>query len=185
MNTRAVLAVVLVLAVGGGIYALSQPAPVVRPPAPANGSDWGSKQNPDPVPASRDAFAKASECKACHAAEYDEWQQSMHGRAWTDPMVQALSNGFRMSECIDCHAPMPIHETGISKRVAVRFKDWPDDGQPAVAAETNGWNPAKAQWADAGSLVGSSVNAAAAHRSVVGRASAASSRAAGLFVSSA
>jgi nitrate/TMAO reductase-like tetraheme cytochrome c subunit len=87
-----------------------------------------SAENPIAAPAAassapaaaREAFTKASECQSCHVAEYAEWQQSMHGRAWTDPMVQGLSNGFRMSECIDCHAPMPIQETGIAARVAPR-----------------------------------------------------------------
>jgi hypothetical protein len=35
-------------------------------------------------------------------------------------MVQALSQGFRMQECIDCHAPLPIHVTGVGQRVAPR-----------------------------------------------------------------
>jgi chromosome segregation protein len=26
-----------------------------------------------------------------------------------------------------------MQESGVSKRVAVRFEDWPDDGQPAAA----------------------------------------------------
>jgi nitrate/TMAO reductase-like tetraheme cytochrome c subunit len=109
MNTRAVLAgvLVLVLAVAGGVALLSSPS---KKPIP----------EPSPAAGTRDAFSKASECKACHEAEYAEWQESMHGRAWTDPMVQALSNGFRMSECIDCHAPMPIFTTGIGARVAPR-----------------------------------------------------------------
>jgi hypothetical protein len=36
-------------------------------------------------------------------------------------MVQKLSNGFRMTECIDCHAPQPIHLTGVDQRVAPRL----------------------------------------------------------------
>jgi hypothetical protein len=132
MNVRAVLLVGLLLAVGGGIAWLSskpphatgggttlpgEPGPVmVQGTAPATGAVGVA-----PAAATgREPFARASECRACHEAEYTEWQESFHGKAWTDPMVQALSNGFRMSECIDCHAPMPIQATGIGTRVAPR-----------------------------------------------------------------
>ena len=59
----------------------------------------------------------------CHEDVWREWESSYHAKAWTDPMVQALSNGFRMSECIDCHAPLPIHVTGVAQRVAPRKHD--------------------------------------------------------------
>ncbi len=65
-------------------------------------------------------FRNAKECQVCHADVYAEWEKSYHGMAWTDPMVQALSNGFRDTECIDCHAPQPIHLTGVDQRVAPR-----------------------------------------------------------------
>jgi nitrate/TMAO reductase-like tetraheme cytochrome c subunit len=129
MNVRAVLSVGLVLAVGGAVAWLSSrpAAPHPAPPAPTGGAEakgpvapaTGSSSSSASA-ASREPFARASECRTCHEAEYAEWQESFHGRAWTDPMVQALSNGFRMSECIDCHAPMPIHATGIGARVAPR-----------------------------------------------------------------
>jgi nitrate/TMAO reductase-like tetraheme cytochrome c subunit len=129
MNVRAVLLVGLVLAVGGGIAWLSSkpaPQPPVQPGRnegepvlPPPGHDPAASP-PAAVPAGREPFARAAECRACHEAEYAEWQESFHGKAWTDPMVQALSNGFRMSECIDCHAPMPIQATGIGTRVAPR-----------------------------------------------------------------
>jgi chromosome segregation protein len=32
-----------------------------------------------------------------------------------------------------------MQESGVSKQVAVRFEDWPDDGQPAAAQEANGF----------------------------------------------
>lgn len=65
-------------------------------------------------------FTQASDCQTCHSELYAEWEQSYHGMAWTDPMVQALSKNFRMTECIDCHAPQPIHITGVANRVAPR-----------------------------------------------------------------
>jgi nitrate/TMAO reductase-like tetraheme cytochrome c subunit len=122
MNVRAILLVVLALGVGGAVVLLSSGDSTKRPDEPAEPTTTnGSVPAPSNAgPAARDAFTKASECRACHEAQYAEWQSSFHGQAWTDPMVQALSNGFRMSECIDCHAPMPIQSTGLAKRVAPR-----------------------------------------------------------------
>jgi len=135
MNTKGVLLLGLVLVVAGGVALLSsqpkekvvqvatldQPFDLAAKSAQSDAAK--SPEGPSAPPAAaaaREPFSKAAECKSCHEAEYAEWQQSMHGKAWTDPMVQGLSNGFRMSECIDCHAPMPIQQTGISARVAPR-----------------------------------------------------------------
>jgi nitrate/TMAO reductase-like tetraheme cytochrome c subunit len=126
MNSRKILLLVLVLAVAGGVVALSSPGPkpvVPTPDAPLRGTAPSKGGATTPATASggvRDPFTSAAQCQSCHEAVYAEWAGSMHGKAWTDPMVQNLSNGFRMSECIDCHAPMPIHETGVSRRVAPR-----------------------------------------------------------------
>ncbi len=86
-----------------------------------------SDQNEPPPPPSEEGdvarstpFVSAAECRDCHTDVYDEWRSSYHGQAWTDPMVQALSGGFTQSECIDCHAPQPIHVTGVEHRVAPR-----------------------------------------------------------------
>ncbi len=120
MNVRAVLAVVLALGVVGAAVVLSSGGggQGVRPPPPATNGATPSPSNA--ASGARDAFSKSSECRACHEALYAEWKESFHGQAWTDPMVQALSNGFRMTECIDCHAPMPIQSTGLATRVAPR-----------------------------------------------------------------
>jgi nitrate/TMAO reductase-like tetraheme cytochrome c subunit len=128
MNVRKVLLVLLVLGVAGAAALLVLPAPEKgadparsREAAPAAGTVAADADGPAARSAGgREAFTKAAECRQCHEALYAEWHTSMHGQAWTDPMVQGLSNGFRMTECIDCHAPMPIHETGISQRVAPR-----------------------------------------------------------------
>jgi predicted CXXCH cytochrome family protein len=101
-TVRVLLAAVLLAAVVGTCSLLQTEAPV-------------------PVPeGDRAPFQRASECRDCHAEVYAEWEQSYHAMAWTDPMVQDLTNGFRMTECIDCHAPQPIHMTGVTARVAPR-----------------------------------------------------------------
>jgi hypothetical protein len=66
------------------------------------------------------AFQSSSECRDCHAQVYAEWAGSWHAQSWTDPEVRALSNDFANTDCIDCHAPRPVFETGVSERVLPR-----------------------------------------------------------------
>jgi cytochrome c554/c'-like protein len=124
MNGKQLLGLlVLVGGIAGSIAILSGDPdgggrdPVVEVADPAQPGDNGAVAQPA---AERAPFQTASECRSCHTDVWDEWTKSYHGQAWTDPMVQALSNGFRMTECIDCHAPQPIHLTGVDQRVAPR-----------------------------------------------------------------
>ena len=59
---------------------------------------------------------------ACHEEVFAEWQDSWHARSWTDPDVRApsQSNNFLNKDCIDCHAPRPVFETGVGNRVLPR-----------------------------------------------------------------
>lgn len=66
------------------------------------------------------AFSSSSECQTCHQAEYAEWSTSEHANSWTGAEVRRLSNEFANQDCIDCHAPIPIFETGIGERVLPR-----------------------------------------------------------------
>jgi nitrate/TMAO reductase-like tetraheme cytochrome c subunit len=65
-------------------------------------------------------FTSSEQCKACHEVQWAEWQDSWHARSWIDEDVRALSNEFANTDCIDCHAPRPVFETGIGKRVLPR-----------------------------------------------------------------
>lgn len=65
-------------------------------------------------------FTSSAQCQTCHAEVYAEWSVSWHAQAWTDPEVRLLSNDFRNSDCIDCHAPRPVFETGVGQRVLPR-----------------------------------------------------------------
>jgi hypothetical protein len=71
------------------------------------------------TPAAR-PFTSSEQCQACHPEAFAEWSSSWHARAWTDPAVRALSNDFANQDCIDCHAPQPVFETGIGARVLPR-----------------------------------------------------------------
>lgn len=70
------------------------------------------------APAQR--FTSSQQCKECHAEAWREWSASAHANSWVNPDVRALSNDFSNTDCIDCHAPRPIFETGIGKRVLPR-----------------------------------------------------------------
>jgi hypothetical protein len=75
---------------------------------------------PTEKPAPARAFTSSNQCRECHAEVYAEWEQSWHSKAWVDPDVRALSNEFANTDCIDCHAPRPVLETGIGNRVLPR-----------------------------------------------------------------
>ena len=136
MNLRAVIALGLVVAVVAAVVALNRAGPAVGPQphvpsasttSPANGGPATSTTGARTVP-----FLTADDCRACHEDLWAEWKTSFHGQAWTDPMVQALSQGFRMPECIDCHAPLPIQVTGVGQRVAPR-KNARGDGVDCIS----------------------------------------------------
>lgn len=66
-------------------------------------------------------FESSRQCAECHATQFAEWEPSWHAQAWTDVEVRKLSNDFANTDCIDCHAPRPVFETGITNRVLPRF----------------------------------------------------------------
>lgn len=74
---------------------------------------------PEPVAEIR-PFTSSRQCAECHQQVFDEWETSWHARAWTDEEVRKLSNDFSNADCIDCHAPRPIFETGLANRVLPR-----------------------------------------------------------------
>ena len=65
-------------------------------------------------------FSSSADCASCHALEYDEWSAGQHATSWTGEAVRELSNDFANQDCIDCHAPRPVFETGIGERVLPR-----------------------------------------------------------------
>jgi nitrate/TMAO reductase-like tetraheme cytochrome c subunit len=77
-------------------------------------------RSPPQRAAAAGAFTSSEQCKSCHEQQYAEWSGSWHARSWSDPEVRALSNDFANADCIDCHAPQPVFETGIGQRVLPR-----------------------------------------------------------------
>lgn len=72
-----------------------------------------------PAPADEGPIARRDgnePCRACHPAIYQEWRDSYHGRAWTDPRVRTLSVDFsRSRDCWPCHAPNPAFLDGLGR----------------------------------------------------------------------
>lgn len=69
----------------------------------------------------------SDECAACHSEVFSEWRDSWHSKAYTDPEVQGLSRGFQDKDCLPCHLPRPVLETGLSQRPLERDRRH-DDG---------------------------------------------------------
>jgi hypothetical protein len=61
-------------------------------------------------------------CKSCHPAIWQEWENSMHAKAWVDEIYQAAAKQItdRETKCDQCHAPQPILITGIGKMPKLR-----------------------------------------------------------------
>lgn len=67
----------------------------------------------EPAQANRLAEVMTSQfCAKCHPAMYAEHNMNTHGRAFTDPEPRIATGRFAHSDCIRCHTPRPIFETG-------------------------------------------------------------------------
>jgi hypothetical protein len=71
------------------------------------------------VPEGLDSLS-AGECGGCHEAIYEEWSQSMHAKAWTDPYYQ-IDYVFDGSQqiCLNCHIPLENQQEDL----VVGFRD--------------------------------------------------------------
>ncbi len=85
-----------------------------------SGSFVGAQPAPAAVaqdPAERQAHEaevmKSVFCAGCHPAIYAEHAQNTHGRAFTDEEARLATGRFDHGDCIRCHTPRPIFETGI------------------------------------------------------------------------
>lgn len=79
----------------------------------------GGATRPDPGLATR--VRDPAACVQCHAQTVADWKESWHAKAFTDPEVVRLSNNFSNEQCIDCHAPRPVYETGPAARTLPRL----------------------------------------------------------------
>jgi len=62
-------------------------------------------------------------CAGCHPAIYAEHRANTHGRAFFDDEARLATRGFRRDDCVRCHTPRPIFETGIGLTPQQRWTD--------------------------------------------------------------
>ena len=60
-------------------------------------------------------------CGTCHPAIYAEHAENTHGRAFTDEEARLATGHFDQEDCIRCHTPRPIFETGIGQNPQRRW----------------------------------------------------------------
>ena len=72
----------------------------------------------------------ASACGRCHETIYQEWSESMHSQAWTDPYFQ-IDFVFDGSQqiCLNCHTPLAAQQPDL----VLGFRDR-EKFQPIVAS---------------------------------------------------
>jgi HEAT repeat protein len=110
MTTRCTLlaalaAALLLLALACRGSAGSAPEPLAAQAVEARGPTA-------PAGAAHDVMESAF-CARCHPDIYAEHEQSTHGRAFTDEEVRLATARFAHQDCIICHTPRPIFETGV------------------------------------------------------------------------
>src|SRR5581483_1829169 len=66
---------------------------------------------------SRDTLLDPQTCASCHDVHFKQWSGSMHAYASSDPVFLAMNRrgqretqGMLGSFCVNCHAPMAVHE---------------------------------------------------------------------------
>lgn len=100
-------------------------------------------------------WISSAQCAECHRQIYDEWKDSPHANSWNNEDVRApsQSDNFAKKDCIDCHAPAPVFETGLGERV-----------QPRPARRSEGVDCITCHLTPDGSMAGTITNPRAACR---------------------
>ncbi len=68
-------------------------------------------------------FNDYKSCKACHADIYSEWETTRHSQSWTSEEYKNQTKGYTKQDCLNCHAPKPLFETGMGKEPVLRDND--------------------------------------------------------------
>jgi hypothetical protein len=59
---------------------------------------------------------QASQCGACHVAQYREWQDTAHARAFIGRAFQEAAGSPAEEECLQCHSPLDIRAAKLQVR---------------------------------------------------------------------
>ena len=54
----------------------------------------------------------AEQCGECHVAIYEEFRDSPHASAWTDPIFSKATAEHHFQDCLGCHAPESVYVQG-------------------------------------------------------------------------
>ncbi len=71
-------------------------------------------------------------CASCHPAIYAEHRQNTHGSAFHDTEARMATRGFRREDCVRCHTPRPVAETGIGMTPMTRWTNL-DEGNTCLS----------------------------------------------------
>ena len=78
---------------------------------------------PGPIPAQLEGWRDIA-CADCHTTIAEEWSRSLHALAWEDPLYLLSLEGLRRPDsCHPCHAPEPLHITGVGVRPEFRAEN--------------------------------------------------------------
>src|SRR5262245_11200617 len=116
MRTRTAWAIALSLLAPGLLVNACRGASGRPNEVPVQVADLGTQAHLDEVMTS-------TYCARCHPAIYAEHRQNTHGRAFFDEEARLATRGFRREDCVRCHTPRPIFETGIGMTPMQRWTD--------------------------------------------------------------
>ncbi|MCB1320983.1 MAG: hypothetical protein KDK34_12060, partial [Leptospiraceae bacterium] len=74
-------------------------------PNPADFFDQGRTSLTLELPENIESYS-AEDCRACHPEDYEDWNDSMHARAFVDPIFQSAFRKEPAIWCVNCHAPL-------------------------------------------------------------------------------
>lgn len=117
------------LLVAAGLYACQTTPAGGRVVATDLAADRGTELGTD---AHRDEVMTSRFCGTCHPAIYDEHRQNTHGLAFHDEEARLATRGFRRDDCVRCHTPRPVFETGIGMTPMVRWTNL-DEGNTCMS----------------------------------------------------
>ena len=83
--------------------------------AGATGLDRPAPQEDDRPIHTRIDLPSVAACGGCHRTTYEEWAESLHGRAWTNANARRATNDFEKKSCRPCHSPLPVLLTGLDR----------------------------------------------------------------------
>jgi len=123
---RLVLAILVLAGVGALIWSIAGSG---GPGGPAPGPGPAS---PGPAGDGSPELVSAADCKPCHEEVWAEWQPSWHAQAYVDVEFKKLSRDYEDKDCLPCHIPRPLFETGLENRPLARFSRY-DEGISCIS----------------------------------------------------